>query len=295
MNSDFSGFKQAVNAVGGVDIDNPTKLYDPEYPCENERGHCPFSLAAGKIHMNGTVALKYARCRHGSCGNDFGRAARQQLLLAALRQKALEVSTLTNPVKLTGLIDSIGGHVRTDLKTNELQKLAKITKDLDVSNAVNKVLDNSAAGLLIDGSSKFPGAGSILIPKAGAFDYTDIQELAHSIFVDGYLKKEAATIQVQNGSTRTGLAAAVTKQLTAYGYAVIGAVSADNSNYTGSQIIDYSGGTKPYTVGYLKNRFSAAVTRGQRPASSDHSATPQPDIVIIVGNSYKPSVAPSSR
>src|SRR6185369_16536807 len=42
---DFSGFRQAIDAVGGVDINVPTAIYDPDYPCDNERGgYCAFSI-----------------------------------------------------------------------------------------------------------------------------------------------------------------------------------------------------------------------------------------------------------
>ncbi len=284
---DFSGFKQAVDSVGGVDIKNTEKLYDPDYPCDNDRGYCSFNLPVGQYHMDGKMALKFARCRHGSCGNDFGRAARQQQLLIALRQKSLQASTLSNPVKLAGLIDSIGNHVRTDMQLNETEKMASIIKDLDATKATSKVLDNTAEGLLVDGSGQFPGAGSILIPKAGPFDYSDIQELAHSIFADAYLKQENAGVAIQNGTLRGGLGAAVAKQLKAYGYNISSVGTADTQNHATSTIIDYSGGKKPYTVKYLQNRFKANVLVETRPSNS--SATPQPDIVIIVGNNYKPT------
>ena len=43
---DFSGFKQAVDAVGGINVTVPTAVSDPEYPCDNETGRiCPFRIA----------------------------------------------------------------------------------------------------------------------------------------------------------------------------------------------------------------------------------------------------------
>ena len=283
---DFSGFKQAIDAVGGVSVNNETALSDTSYPCDNGRGYCPFVMAPGPHQLNGTTALKYARCRHGSCGNDFGRAARQQQLIVALRQKALEASTLTNPVKVSGLIDSIGDHVRTDFQPNEWQEMASVIKDIDIAKATTKVLDDSPDGLLVEGSTQFPTAGAVLIPKAGAFVYTDIQELAHSLFVDGYLKQENARIEIQNGTGREGLGASIAKQLKAYSYNVTGASTADEPATT-SRIIDYTGGKKPYTVQYLQSRFRAEVRQETPPAATDPSQ-PQPQVVILVGSDYKP-------
>lgn len=282
VQADFAGFKQAVDAVGGVDVNNKSKLVDSAYPCDNNRGFCPFILPAGPQHLDGKLALKYARCRHGSCGNDFGRAERQQELLVALREKALQASTLTNPVKITKLIDSVGNHVRTDLQPDETQKLAGLIKDIDVSKATVKVLSNAPDGLLVDGTTKFNGAGYILIPKAGAFDYSEIQELAHSIFIDSYLKEENALVEVS--AINAASSNAIVKQLNVYNYnAVASTVPAQAASKT--RVIDYSGGKKPYTVQYLERRFKvkAESPTSQNGASQQSSV----DIGIIVGSDYK--------
>jgi LCP family protein required for cell wall assembly len=279
---DFSGFKQAVDSVGGVNVTNAAALNDPEYPCDNDRGFCPFNLAAGSYHMSGTMALKFARCRHGSCGNDFGRAARQQQLLTALRQKALEASTLSNPVKLTGLVDSIGSHVRTDLQLGEMPKLASLIKDADSTKITQKVLDTSTSGLLIDGSGQFPGAGSIELPKAGAFDYSQIQDLAHTIFADSYLKTENANITVENATSKVGLADTVAATLKAYSYNVTAATNAPQTQAQ-TVIYDYSAGKKPYTISYLEKRFGVKSQAATIPANPGGVA---PDITIILGSDY---------
>lgn len=287
VQADFAGFKQAVNAVGGIEINNKDRLYDPQYPCDNGRGYCPFLLPPGEYRMDGSQALKFARCRHGSCGNDFGRAARQQQLMVALRQKALEASTLTNPAKISGLIDSVGDHAKTDLQLNELQKLAKIIQDIDPTKTQQKVLDTTPAGLLVDGSNQFPGAGSIELPRAGAFNYSQIQALAHSIFTDGYLKQEVAAIEVQNGTGRPGVAAAVTSQLKAYNYNVVATLNAASSGHSVSSIIDYSEGKKPYTLQYLEKRFNTKAQKAPRPAAPSPGETQIPDIIVVIGSDYR--------
>ncbi|HUC20913.1 MAG TPA: LCP family protein [Candidatus Polarisedimenticolaceae bacterium] len=284
MQVDFRGFKQAVDAVGGVDVANSTKLFDSDFPCDGDHGICPFSLSAGQHHMDGTLALKYARCRHGSCGADFGRSARQQQLMVALREKALQLSTLTNPLKVANLIDSVGNHVRTDLQLPELQKLAAIIKEVDANLTTTKVLDDTPAGLLTSGSRQFPAAGSILLPKAGAFNYRDIQELAHSLFVDSYIKAEQATIEIKNASPKEGFEAAVAQQLTAYSYHVVATSSVPDRTRRASVIIDRTGGAKPYTIRYLKQRFNATVQSQAK--AHDSSAPAEPDIAIVVGSDY---------
>ncbi len=282
VQADFSGFKQAVDAVGGVDVNNETKLVDTSYPCDNNRGFCPFVLPAGQQHLDGKTALKYARCRHGSCGNDFGRADRQQELLVALREKALQASTLTNPVKVAKLIDSVGDHVRTDMQPAEIEKLTVLIKDIDTSKAAVKVLSNAPDGLLVDGSTKFSGAGYILIPRAGAFDYTEIQELAHSIFIDSYLKEENALVEVS--SVSSVMTQSILKQLKVYNYnAVASTTPAVGASKT--RVIDYTGGKKPYTVQYLERRFRVKAERATRESADSQQS--QPDVAIIAGSDYK--------
>ena len=66
---DFSGFTEAVDALGGVDVDVQSDLVDTEYPAD-ETSYTTFSIAAGHQHLDGETALKYARSRHST--SDFG-------------------------------------------------------------------------------------------------------------------------------------------------------------------------------------------------------------------------------
>jgi len=287
VQADFSTFKQAVDTVGGVNVAPESPLYDPEYPCDNETQYCKFSLKAGPQRLDGATALKYVRCRHGACEGDFGRAARQQEVLLALRKEMLDAKTLTNPLKIAGLVDAVGDHVRMDLSPEELRKLATIVKDVKTDTIVTKVLTNQPDGLLVNGSDRFPGAGSILLPKAGSFDYTEIQGLVHTIFADAYLKKEAPKVEVTNAAGVPGLAAKLSTQLTAYSYQVVATTSADTLQ-AATTLVDYTGGTKPYTLRYLQQRFKAQIIKGessQKPASGA-------DVVIMVGKDYQQPTQP---
>src|SRR5579859_5547178 len=73
-----------VNAIGGVDINVPVTIDDPLYPDMNY-GYDPLHIPAGLDHMDGQLALKYARTRHQ--GTDYDRADHQQQVLLAIRQR----------------------------------------------------------------------------------------------------------------------------------------------------------------------------------------------------------------
>ena len=283
IRTDFTALKQAVDTVGGVDIDVLSTLIDPDYPCEKNEGKvCGFSILAGPQHFNGSSALKYARCRKGNCGDDYGRAKRQQDVLVALRQKATKLNILANPAKVVEILDIVGKNVRTDLQVWEIERLTQVARETDPSKITSKVLDIDTTGLV---KNSQVGAASVVVPVAGIGNYSAIQAFVRSIFVDGYIKQEAATIQVENGTAQLNKAQLVSELLKSYNYNVISVVPADATSYKKTQIIDSSRGSKPYTIQYLEKRFGVKAT----PAAQD-SAEQKPaaaDVRIIVGTDYK--------
>lgn len=174
---DFDGFKKAVDTLGGLDIYVEKNLYDPLYPAPNMVDYAPFSITAGEHHMNGDTALKYARSRETT--SDFDRSARQQLVLAAIKEKVMSVQTLSNPVKTTDLMNILGTHLKTSLSVTEMMTLWDGIKTIDTTNMINKVFDTAAAGPL---TSTQDERGYIIIPKKGIGNYTDLQNIAQNIF-----------------------------------------------------------------------------------------------------------------
>ena len=68
----FDGFREIVDLVGGVDIHVPRPINDPQFPDENY-GYDPLHIPAGIVHMDGSLALKFARTRHAD--SDYARGA----------------------------------------------------------------------------------------------------------------------------------------------------------------------------------------------------------------------------
>ena len=276
---DFRGFQLAVDQVGGIDVVNPGLLSDPNYPCDDEsRGICPYYLASGSYHLTGTEALKYVRCREGTCGTNFGRENRQRQSLVAIRQKALGLATLTNPLKISNLIDIIGTHLRTDLQVNDLTKLATIAQGIDEQKIVAKGLQELTYSTMVGGQS-------VVLPKTGS--YSQIQNYIHSIFVDSYIQNEKAAIEIQNGTSQAGLGSAVEALLRGYNYNIISMTPAANQNYPTTVLYDYSDGMKPHTVSYLETRFGVKAQKSARPAGS------VADLRIIIGADYHAPVGGS--
>ena len=77
------GFVKLIDALGGIDINVPTKIVDRQYSRPQDGKNITLTINAGQQHMDGFTALAYARTRHQD--SDYGRMGRQQDVLIALR------------------------------------------------------------------------------------------------------------------------------------------------------------------------------------------------------------------
>jgi LCP family protein required for cell wall assembly len=174
VKTDFAGLKDIVDAVGGIDITVTEELYDPEYPCaDDENRSCGIDIKPGTYHMDGAQALQYSRCRKGTCGNDFGRAARQQEVITKLRDKVSQSSFYMNPKEVAGVLTALRAHSETDMSVNNL-----IQMGYDLHHAkqtIRFVFSDAPGGLLTDSRNS-----SDLLPADG--DYSAMQNLAQNIF-----------------------------------------------------------------------------------------------------------------
>ncbi|MBI3984198.1 LCP family protein [Candidatus Microgenomates bacterium] len=274
---DFAAFKQAVDIVGGVDLTVQEAIYDYSYPNPTLSGYEPFYLAAGPQHLDGEVALKFVRSRYTT--SDFDRAKRQQQVLTALKDKALSISTLTNPLKLNNLIGTVGSHVRTNLEVGEMLKLIELAKKVQPAQITQAALTNAPDNYLA--SQNIAGA-SVLVPRSGNFN--QIRRYVRSLMPDGYIKREGATITVLNGTERPGLAEETAVTLRSYGYNVVRVGNADHLDYSQTLVMDRVRDSHRYTVNYLERRFGVTL----QPVNAAANATA--DITIIIGRDYAPPI-----
>jgi len=120
---DFVGFKNMVNAIGGVTICVPDAVDDTV-------GN--ISLPAGTYKVTGQQALDYVRVRHdiGAPTGDIGRMKRQQSFIAAMIKKVVSAGTLTNPVRLFNFLNAATSSLATDAGFANLKQLAALGKSL---------------------------------------------------------------------------------------------------------------------------------------------------------------------
>ncbi|GGM05645.1 LCP family protein [Dactylosporangium sucinum] len=107
---DFSGFREIVDALGGVEID-VTESFTSTHSL-NPDGKRRFEK--GVQTMDGAAALDYARERYAFKDGDFARIRHQQQVIKAILNKAASGGTLANPARLNSFLHATADSVTVD-------------------------------------------------------------------------------------------------------------------------------------------------------------------------------------
>lgn len=197
---DFVRFERLINALGGINVDVPVGFTDNYFPIPgNEELLCGFSpeynkqindtlsgfelekqyecryetleFTAGPTQMDGAKALKFIRSRHSDTGGgDFARGVRQQAVLEAIKNKLISMDAIKN-------IDEIYEEYRLLVTTDiDMQAIAEFLPkvEMDYKDYEINRLNISNENLLESGRSS--DGQAILAPKAGNFNYSEIQQ-----------------------------------------------------------------------------------------------------------------------
>ena len=129
---DFNGFKNMVNAIGGVQVCLAKPVADRD---------AQLYLPAGRQTVNGTQALGFVRVRETiGDGSDTERMGRQQQFLSSLMQKVESDGVLLNPTKLFPLLDAATSAITVDPGLNTVSKLYDLASSLKSMAADRLVL-----------------------------------------------------------------------------------------------------------------------------------------------------------
>ena len=209
----LAGFLRMVDALGGVDVCLAKATTDK---------NSGLNLPAGRQTVSGAQALAYVRARYIDPSADIGRMKRQQKFIGAMAKKALSGSTLTNPAKLDGFLSALASSIKTDngLGPNQMVDLVDRFKAINPSSITMTTVP-------ITGDKHAPGLGDVLM-----WD----QKRAHAIFqtmasdqpIGGHpspapsaavtVAPSSISLQVLNGTSKTGLATTAANALTGAGF-----------------------------------------------------------------------------
>jgi LCP family protein required for cell wall assembly len=266
---DFSGFKNVVNALGGVSICLPKAVNDKD---------SGLKLSKGWHVVKGEQALAYVRNRHGlGDGSDLGRVKRQQQFLSSVAKKALSAGTLTSPSKLLGLLNAGTKSLTTDSGFGASQMLSLAGKLQGLTAGKIKFATVPYAAYAPDHNRVAlaqPAANSLFTAlrndvKAPVETTTTAKPTAAAKVPVGQVK-----VRVFNTSGVQGRGARIGDQLTQLGYKVI---KVGNASARASQITYGTGAADAATT------LTGAIT-GLTPSAS--TKTPAGVVDVYVGTTF---------
>jgi LCP family protein required for cell wall assembly len=279
----FQGFIELIDLIGGIDVYVEETIHDNAYPTA-DYGTEVLHIEAGQHHFDGEMALKYARTRHGS--SDFDRARRQQKVMLAALERVTSLQVLPQLArKADNIYATLDTSLSTDMTLDEILALGGLALKVNRDEIRFGVIDESCVKPWVT-----PTGGQVLIPLRER-----MREVRDYVFGEAdaagevTLEQENASIAVQNGTNRAGLAESATEYLTAQGLQIAYFANADRQDYTASLIIVNR--PKPVTAETLRAKLDLpqeAIVNGSDP-------TAEHDIVVILGADYQEPGAPAGE
>ncbi|CAO5189332.1 polyisoprenyl-teichoic acid--peptidoglycan teichoic acid transferase [Frankia sp. AiPs1] len=316
ISMDLQGFKKITNAIGGVQVcikpyDGPAQRYDDDNgrlrsSTNTNDPMSGFKGGPGVIQIDGDQALAFVRQRHGLPAGDTDRIARQQQFIGAMFHKIMSGDTLTNPIKIEKLTLAAAGALTLDNNTelNDLRSLATRIHGLSTGGirmqtvpthaptraegAIDDIGDVSMHGVRASVQFYQPDdLARMVVPLGGHVEGATFSGDAGA--ATGPALRPGATaapsqvrVSVYNGSSRAGLAAKVTSQLTAKGFHARNAGNASVLTHESSRV-SYGPGQE------AEARTVAAAVPGSS-TIADSSIT---GVQLVLGSEFTSVVTPT--
>ena len=276
----FDGFKQVVDAMGGVTINVQVPVLDESYPSDTGRLSRVY-IPTGIQHMTGAQALVYARSRHGS--DDFDRGYRQQRVLTSMREQANIANLIP---RIPDLLAAVKATVRTDIPQDQLAKLAGLAGSVDTKNIRSYVFSYPRFGTQTGPSAPeyryLPNVNKIRTAVSNAFKVDPQLEDTRAA-----LGQENAAIWVLNGTGRSGQASTLAAYLDYYGLTTSAPnQKPDQTAVSGTRIVVYNGAESRLTatIAFLESTFNTKVVlKTDTAVSAD---------IVITTSSSTPNLSP---
>ncbi|MCK8825193.1 LCP family protein [Fuchsiella alkaliacetigena] len=257
--TDFDGFINVVDALGGVEVEVAEDL---KYI--DQAGGLYIDIPAGEQVLTGKESLEYIRYREGSLG-DIGRIARQQKFLDAFLTSALQPRTI---LQVPELIKQLKDNLETDIAITQAIKLAGNMRNLSREQVAMETL---------------PGKADYV----NGISYWLNDEKQTQILVDNlikskdYLSNSQIKVTILNGNGHFGIAKEKAEFLGRAGYDIAEVSNADSFDYIKTEIYFRSAAEEraESLAEYLNNQQEIAWNR----LSDGLIRKSEADIKIILG------------
>lgn len=227
---DFDGFRDIVNALGGIEVNVPVEINDPE-----AGGY----LAAGEQTLDGDQALILCRSRHtydniGTGKGDEYRAANQRMVIGAIAQKVLSSDLPT----MMSTVEALSKHVVTDMSVTDILTLANNMRGMDMSadfyTAVNpttsqmiddiwwEVMDEAAWRTMLSRIDQGlpPVTEDKVDEETGMVMASSGGGATEAAATSSGTVKRSGTVSIRNGTEITGAASSAQTKIGALGYTI---------------------------------------------------------------------------
>jgi LCP family protein required for cell wall assembly len=274
----LSGFKEIIDAVGGVDVavdcaikDQPLIGAPPPSEAQGPDDENYYVLPVGYYHLMGEGALWYARSRHNSI--EFDRGRRQQQILRALWRAGRNTGQITRMPELWSQLTAV---VRTDLSFEDMLGLLPYALSLDPDR-----IGHFKMNRLYHTTPWQPPDGSFVqLPN-----YEPVRELMEAFYrppTESQVVIEGAEITVFNGTSNTDWDRVAAERLAWSGFKAVAAGAADNPQYADTILIDRSGQTKGSKLPDIVRILNVRPENVRIEPDPNRTA----DYEVILGSSY---------
>ena len=276
---DFQGFRDMINAAGGVDVNVPDG-FAARYPINDDpsinAGWMTVRFQPGMQHMNGERAIEYARARetidNSNEGSDFARSRRQRLIMEAFKSRLFQPGGL---IHLPQLLSIASQHVDTNYSVPDVAQLSQLIlgwKDVKIYQTA------LTTGNYLEDSTGPEGA-YITVPNDPDHSWTQIRAFARQLWKDpaAGVAMASTTIVVENDTGVSGVAGRVSEALINMGYEVADPISGPVRDH--SQLVDHSGGHSSALIRQLEKDVGV----GDLTVTDSPSADGTSELVLQLG------------
>ncbi len=276
---EFDGFRRIIDTLGGVDVPvacpyTDWRLISPDFDPENENNWRLYTAGPGVIHMDGDLALWYARSRQKS--NDFDRGRRQQEVLRALFVQGLQSGTIQ---RIPQLYNDLRSTVETDLGLSDLLQLAVYAPKMTNADIRSYYIRPPYVTSWITG-----GGAYVLLPNQQALQQMLTEALSPATRT---IERQAIVIDLMNGTSIPGYETLASTRLNYAGYETH-IIPSDRQDYAYSVLIDKTAAQDRAQSGSILSvmgMLPGSLIPAPDPNSSAH-------YLLILGYDYKPCFSP---
>ena len=288
MGINFKGFNKAVDAMGGVWVDVPVEIDDPQ--ADATPGDKASHISPGYQLLDGAHALTFVRTRHTFVDQDFGRMRNQQTFFMAV---ADQIATKTPVSKLPGIVTAMAPYISTDMSIVEMLKLAQTLKGAGSERVYTETIggDWVSPYVVTDEDLKDELLAKMEAGKPFKEPEPESDEESATASADGEdtsIAPDDISVTIRNGAGISGCAKQAASVLKARAFEVVDVANADQFVYDDTQVVYKSDREAAALV-------AAALPPGAKLVESRGMHSFQSDVLVVVGKDWdiaKVPVAP---